>query len=124
VRFVAVILVVPHAREVKLLQLPEKSCILVPELERLVPSELNVIVLVVAVAVKEYHTSSSGVPEQVAAVPLDVALHTVPDEFIVPTVSTVAVEQLSFVGGATCVTQILNEAAPVGAPEAIENTRT
>ena len=118
--------VVPQAIELRLEQIPEKTWILAPDVERSEPTALNVTVAVAFEATNEYHTSSSGVPiaQPVGILLLAVAAHTVPDVFAVPSVKAIAPEQSSFAGGALCVIQILNVAVPEGAPEARENTRT
>jgi hypothetical protein len=95
-------LVVPQATEVNDPQaVPDNNCILAPELERSAPIELRVIVQLAAVAVKEYQTSSSGVPViHPAGIPeVADASQTEPELLVVPAVKTVAVPQSSLVGG-------------------------
>ena len=80
---------------------PEKACTLAPEVDRFPPVGFTVTVAVDAGAVNLYQTSSSAVPvAQPVVIPvLSVAPHTVPELFVVPTVSEVAEEHSSFAGG-------------------------
>ena len=71
--------VVPQATEVNPAQVPENNCNLAPDVFRLAPMLLNVIVWSVDVVIKLYQTSSSGVPVHgAAAIPEFVAFCTVP----------------------------------------------
>ena len=95
-----------------------------PDELRLLPKLLSVIVVVGAtVAVNIYHTSSSATPAQEgAAIPELVAPTIVPAVFVhvTPGIRLTAPAQLSFVGGETCVTQILYPALEVNAVLPVE----
>jgi hypothetical protein len=83
-----------------------------PEVLRLDPIPLKVIVALVADGENVYHTSSSGVPEQTVGTPLSEAIHTVP-LLPVPMVRASAFKQSSLAGGCgACVTQISKFAVP------------
>ena len=91
----------PQATEVRDPQLPENSCILVPEVLRFEAIEESVTVALVLGAVYLYQTSSSGVPvaHPTGILALAEAFHTVPAVFATPLVSEIAPLQSSFAGG-------------------------
>ena len=109
-----------QAIEVKEPHDSEKAWIRAPEVDKFPPIELSVTVAVVAGAENLYQTSSSAVPvAQPVVIPvLSVAPQTVPELFVVPTVSEVAVEHSSLAGGdgggVGCVIQISKDKVPVG----------
>src|SRR5688572_32883135 len=98
---VALMPVVPQATEVKPAHVPENSCIPVPEVVRLDPTEVNNILTLAADGVYLYQTSSSGVPvtQPVGMPPLAVADHTVPLLFVTPFERVTAPAQSSLAGG-------------------------
>jgi len=96
-----------------------------PEALRFVPILLNVIVALVEVAINLNHTSSSDVPVQTVEILLFVAPHTVPATLVPPTVTEVAPEQSSLLGGEThTMLKVEPVDVPPREPLIVEYTRT